>query len=71
MEKQVKKLTQAEQDTLAAAINTALEIEMAFKLYSYRVATPEQFMTRVADLCDYFKTQKTYSNVKDSGETEV
>lgn len=55
MEK-LKKLTPQEQDLLGQAINTALEMEMAFKLYSYRVATPEQFMDRVGDLSDYYLT---------------
>lgn len=46
--------SQAEQDARAAAINVCLETDLAFKLYSYRITTPEQFMGRVKDLCEYF-----------------
>lgn len=62
-----KKLTPSQQDLLGQAINAALEIEMAFKLYSYRVATPEQFMDRVGDLAGYYLTEVKKLN---NGETE-
>lgn len=53
----LKKLTPQEQEILGQAINTALEMELAFKLYSFRVATPEQFMARVGDLAEYYLKQ--------------
>lgn len=48
-----RQLSQLEQDALGKAINTALEMEMAFKLYSFRVIGHDQFMARVQDLCDF------------------
>lgn len=34
-------------EKLANAITAALDLEMAFKVYSYRITSPEQFIERV------------------------
>lgn len=49
---------QEENVILGNAINTVLEMEMAFKLFSYRVTTREAFLVRVNDLCEFYVTEK-------------
>ena len=54
-------------DLLGQAINTALEMELAFKLYSYRIVNADQFLARVNDLCTFFREEakdETISNLK-------
>ena len=41
-------------DMMNAAINIALEFDMAFKLMSYRVATREMFLERCESLSRFF-----------------
>jgi hypothetical protein len=41
----------------SVAIMHAIEIESNFKLYSYRVISHEQFLTRTKELVQYFKNE--------------
>lgn len=43
---------------LPQAIMLAVELESAFKLYSYRILTPEQFIARTNELVRTSKTSK-------------
>lgn len=47
------------------AINTALEMELAFKLMSYRVTTQLAFIQRVADLSEY--TAELWNKITQDG----
>lgn len=50
---------------LSQSIMTALEVEQAFKLYSYRIIPPEDFVKRISDLTAYF-TEKIYENEQET-----
>lgn len=49
---------------LGTAINTALEMDVAFKLYSFRIINQDMFLERVRDLSEYY--QMEFSNLKKS-----
>lgn len=52
--KEVKEIGKEEiQELYSNALNTALEMELAFKLMSFRLTTQEQFIRRVGQLSDY------------------
>ena len=57
MEKTTKtpKLTDKEAQ-LSASIMHAVEIDSSFKLYSFRVISEEQFINRVLELTQIYKT---------------
>lgn len=41
---------------LSAAISLAIELDGSFRLYSYRVITPEQFISRAEELISFHKS---------------
>lgn len=41
--------------TLSVAIMHAIEIESNFKLYTYRIISPELYVERIKELIEYFK----------------
>lgn len=48
---------------LSHAINTALEVILAWELYTHRVASPEQFLERLKDLSEFY-----ISNLKNNND---
>lgn len=46
----------------SAAIMHAIEIDSNFKLYSYRIISPEQFASRTQELIKFFQQSKIKSN---------
>ena len=42
---------------LSKAIMLAVELEGTFKLYSYRIITPDQYQERVNDLVNFYKSK--------------
>lgn len=57
----MSKLTQQEKNQ-SAAIMHAVEIESSFKLYSYRIISHEQFVSRVTELTQLFQ-----KNISENG----
>lgn len=43
---------------LSVAIMHAIEIESNFKLYTYRIISPEQYVTRTKELIQFFNNEK-------------
>jgi hypothetical protein len=43
---------------LSKAIIVSLDIEQNFKLYSYRIISPDEFIRRVSELTDFYKKAK-------------
>jgi len=41
---------------LSGSIMHAIEIDSAFKLYSFRIISPEQYISRIAELIGLFNT---------------
>lgn len=52
---QVKAEKQERNAKLGKCIAIALEIEMNFKMYSYRIISPEVFMGKTQELFEYLK----------------
>lgn len=53
------------QDLYQSAINTYLEMDMAFKLHGYRMADQVQFIKRIAQLSDY--NSELYNKITQDG----
>lgn len=54
-----------QESKLSASIMHAVEIESSFKLYSYRIITPEQYVNRIQELNQILIT--TFKSVKEKG----
>lgn len=70
MEKQESQQIKDKNEILGQAINTCLEMELAFKLYSFRVVETQMFIARVKDLCDYFAELAKDENVSNLKKVE-
>lgn len=63
---EIKEISSEElQELFQNAVNTCLEIELAFKLMAHRLANREAFIKRVATLTDY--NSELYNKITQDG----
>lgn len=55
-------------ELLALSITTALDVRMLFELYSYRVISPEEFMSRMFAVCTAVNTSEFREWINDEDD---
>lgn len=59
-----KKLKDQNDHNLSLAIVLACELESAFKLFSYRITQPAMFVSKVDELVDYYRTNRSFQDLE-------